>query len=246
MNIFKNILLISIPGGIVRAVRRTSLNVRVAAFLIFCGLCVAAYIYSTHQSDQTFNLEYAVYANLAGEADNAAFVPGAQTNPVRIALDQDLTRALDQSISAANRLQFATQGLADLKESLSQIDTISSTTAKVDIEIAKMQVAALGDVSSSDRGRQIISLAKQRSSIISDIRAYSYHTDSEIQQIFQHLVDSQGVLANDYVISLNNEIPTVETEFDKRTALYTQLQNTAQQIDNIFHGTNAQAASAGS
>ena len=149
---------------------------------------------------------------------------------------------MDQSNSAPKRLAFATQGLVDLKDSESQIGDISSTTDKVDAEIAKMQVDTLDNVAPSDKARSIIALAKTRSSTISDIRAYSYRTDFEISQIFSTIIADNGVLTNAYIISLNNEIPAVETEFDQRSNLYLELQNTAQQIADTYAGTPLPAA----
>ena len=220
------------------SVRTSSVHVRVLAIIGFCALCVALYLYANQQSDNTFVTEYAAYDTLAAQADNAAYIPGAQTNPVRVALDQDLTEVLDQSISVPKRLAFADQGLADLKDSESQIDAISSTTEKVDAQVAKMQVNMLDNAAPNDKARSIIALAKQRSSIISDIRAYSYRTDFEISEIFTTIIADKGVLTNDYVVSLNNEIPAVETEFDQRSNLYLELQNTAQQIVNTYSGTS--------
>jgi hypothetical protein len=248
MNTFNNILLnifsglIASFGAVVRIIRGSSIHVRVIALLLLIGACTALYIYSTHQSDKTFDIEYAQYAALAAQADNAAYIPGAQGNPVRVELDQTLTQVLDQSTPAAARLKLAGDGLGFLNEAESQIADISSTTAKVDVQVAKMQVDALSAVSSSDKARAILALVKTRSSIISDIRAYSYRTDLEISQIFQHLIDAKGALTSAYIIQLNNEIPAVETEFNKRSNLYTDLQNIAQQIDNTYNGTGGPAS----
>ena len=222
--------------------RRSSVHVRALSIIVFCALIVGAFIYVTQRSDSAFDAEYAVYNDLASQADNAAYIPGAETDPVRVALDQDLTEVLDQSNSAPKRLAFATQGLVDLKDSESQIGDISSTTDKVDAEIAKMQVDTLDNVAPSDKARSIIALAKTRSSTISDIRAYSYRTDFEISQIFSTIIADNGVLTNAYIISLNNEIPAVETEFDQRSNLYLELQNTAQQIADTYAGTPLPAA----
>jgi hypothetical protein len=222
-------------------VRGSSVHARALSVIIVCALIVGAFMFVTQQSGKAFDAEYAVYDTLAAQADNAAYIPGAQTNPVRVALDQDLTEVLDQTIDAQKRLAFADQGLIDLKDSESQIDDISSTTDEVDAQIAKMQVNTLDNAAPDDRARSIIALAKQRSSIIADIRAYSYRTDFEISQIFNTIIADKGVLTNAYVISLNNEIPAVETEFDQRSNLYLELQNTAQQIADTYTGTSPPA-----
>jgi hypothetical protein len=224
--------------------RRSSVHVHALSIIVICGVIIGAFIFATRQSDKTFDTEYAVYNDLAAQADNSAYIPGAVTNPIRVALDRDLTEVLDQSNAAPKRLAFATQGLADLKYSENQIGDISSTTAKVDAQIAIMQVNNVDNAAPNEKARSIIALAKTRSSIISDIRAYSYRTDFEISQIFSTIITDKGVLTNDYVISLNNEIPTVETEFNQRSNLYTQLQNTAQKIAQTYAGTSPTAPGA--
>jgi len=221
----------------ITAARRSSVHVRALSIVIVCGMVVGAFIYMTHRSESAFDVEYAAYTDLASQADNAAYIPGAETNPVRVALDQDLTEVLDQSNSVARRLAFADQGLVDLKDSEAQIDTISSTTDKVDVQVAKMQVNTLDNAAPNDKARSIIVLAKKRSSIISDIRAYSYRTDFEISQIFNTIIADKGALTSSYIISLNNEIPAVGAEFDQRSNLYRELQNTAQQIADTYAGT---------
>jgi hypothetical protein len=107
-----------------------------------------------------------------------------------------------------------------------------------------MQVQALASLASSDQARQIIALAKSRASIISDIRAYSYRTDFDINTIFTRLVADRGALTDQYVLDLNSQIPAVEASFNKRSDLYTELQNTSDSIASIYSSLSAPYASA--
>jgi hypothetical protein len=199
-----------------------------------CILFGGMFFYSSKQSDTTFEKEYAIYDDLAAQADNAAYIPGAQVNPIRLELDHTLAQVLDQSTSPSNRLSLSTQGLEYLTVSEAQIAAISSTSAKVDAHIAKMQIDSLNTITSSDAARQIIALAKNRSSVISDIRAYSYRADFEIRQIFDRIVTDKGTLTSAYIVELNNEIPAVEAQFNQRSNLYTELQSTSQKIHDIY------------
>ena len=225
MNILKHIPTI---------IRTSSLNARVATFLGFCVIGIGIYLYATHQSDQTFAQEYASYTELAAQDDNAAYIPGAQVNPVRIELDQNLTQMLTGHITDTQRLALAQQGLGFLNDSKGQIDSITTIDDKVKAQVAKMQVNLLSNFASDDNARQIIVLAKERSSIISDIRAYSYRTDFELSQIFNTIIKDKGALTPTYTIELNNEIPTVQKEFDQRSSLYEELQTTSQQISAAY------------
>ena len=212
-----------------------SIHLKVAAFLLACALIAVWAYFATRQTDHTFSDDYVIYAAKAAAADNAAYIPGASDNPVRVALDQVLTQILEGRVTDPERLALATQGLSLLTQSEAQIGDISSSSAKVDAAIAKMQLDELNGFAPSAEVGEIIGLAKDRQSTISDIRAYSYHADFEIEQIFNTVVQDKGVLTDDYIVSLNNEIPAVETEFDHRTALYAELQATAEKIDADYH-----------
>jgi len=87
-----------------------------------------------------------------------------------------------------------------------------------------MQVDLLKASFSGQTAREIVALAKRRSSMISDIRAYSYRADFEVGQIFDHITGDKGQLTDAYVTELNTDIPEMESKFDKRTNLYTDLQ----------------------
>ena len=230
--------------SILTTLRSLSLHVRVALFLILCALGVGTYWYSSRQYDLRFFQEYAIYAPLAETQDTAAYTPGSPTNPLRIQMNQVLTQVLLRQTTAADRLALATHGLELIKDSEKQIDAITAVGDKVDTEIAKMQVQALSSLASSDQARQIIALAKTRASIISDIRAYSYRTDFDINTIFTRVVADHGVLTDQYVIDLNNQIPAVEASFNKRSDLYTELQSTSDNIATIYNMLSLPYASA--
>ena len=236
MNIFKKILhtLYSFVSAFARTIRDSSIHVRTVALLLVCAIGVGVFLYGNRATDQTFSTDYAIYADIAAQADNAAYVPGAQSNPVRVALDQALTQILEGTISDSERLTLANEGLTLVQQSEDQIGDISSTSAKVDVAIAKMQVDVLNGFAPSAKVAQIIALAKERQSITSDIRAYSYKADFETSQIFTTIVADKGELTDAYITELNAEIPDVETEFDKRSDLYDQLFTTAQQIGDLY------------
>ena len=211
--------------------RLLTFNIRLAAAIIACVLVLGLLAYLVHRSPSRFAASYTAYSVLAQKQQDAAFVPGAPNNPVRQQLSQFLTQILAKQTSAKERLKLATQGLSSLGDSEKQINEIGTTGEKVDSAIAKMQVDSLGDISSSDISRQIVALAKQRSSIISDIRGYSYRADFEIDKIFRRIIADGGKLTDAYVIELNDEVPAVEAQFNKRSDLYNQLQAVSGQIE---------------
>jgi hypothetical protein len=93
-----------------------------------------------------------------------------------------------------------------------------------------MQIDSLKDFSTSGQTREIIDLAKQRSSIVEDIRGLSYRANFETQNIFKRIIADNGRLADSYVSELNNDLPVLETQFDHRSSLYQNLQSVSNEI----------------
>lgn len=210
---------------------RTLQDKRVIVALIACaclGGIVAAF--SMHSSSR-FAKEYADYAVLANIQENAANIPGATNNPVREKLNDTLALALADNQPPASRIRYATDGLNILKQSEAQIDAIGDANSKADLLIAQMQVDSLKDFSSGGAAHEIITLAKQRSSIAADIRNLSYRADFEIEKIFNRIIEDKGVLTSAHVAELNDDIPNVESQYNQRLKLYEELQKTRIQID---------------
>jgi hypothetical protein len=214
-------------------------NVQSLIVVVICALSLSVFAYYAQRANSTFADEYAAYASLADTTDNSAFIPGAANNPVRQDLNLVLQQVLGKGTKVPDRLKLSQQGLADLTDSKKQIDAITETADKVDTMIAQMQVDSLNNFASSDRERAVLTLAKQRASIVSDIRAYSYRADFDIGNIFNHIISDKGQLTDAYVIELNNEVPDVEVQFDKRSQLYSQLQGMSQKISDAFAGRSA-------
>lgn len=215
----------------------------VATILGVCALAGIAFYFASRHSMSLFTQEYLVYQGLAQEQENAAYTPAAPNNPIRQELNLALSEALQNDTKSARRVVDAQQGLAFLAQLEKEVDAIGDTSETANTQLAKMQVNAVNDFSASGASTKIIELAKQRSEIIEDIRGLSYRADFETEKILNHIVDSNGVLTPEYIDVLNNELPDVETQFDKRAALYTQLSAVSSQIDALASSIGIPAAS---
>ena len=190
--------------------------------LILAVLCV--YIaYASHE----FRRAYATYTTLVQANVDAAYVPGAENNPLRQHLNTVLSQVLARPMSAKERMDFAEEGLKVLKAAEQQIDVIGDTGDKVQLSITYMQEKARAPGAFLLRGyvTRILSLATEEHNITADIRGLSYRANFHTAEIFNRIVLDKGELTPAYLQELNRQVPAVEEQFNKRTGLYAQLKD---------------------
>jgi hypothetical protein len=229
MNIIKYITIRL--AGIFSGIRTLSPRARMYVFLGIVGLGFASILFLIHLSSSRFARDYEVYAFLAKTHQDKAYIPGAPNNPVRIELNQVLSDVLGTPMSTKDRLASSKKGLLLVEELDKQIEDISKAGDAADIAIAKMQIDMLDAFSISQRARELVALAKKRAAIISDIRAYSYRADFEVEKIFNHIIADGGRLRDAYILELNAAIPALEVQFDSRQNLYNDLQAIDREIE---------------
>lgn len=207
---------------------------RVYLVVIAVFVCLGIFAYTTIRSTSQFTDDYAEYAALAKLHQDAAFLLGAPNNPVRQKLNRILSDVLSAPINPAARLALAREGLVLTAETEKQLEAVSKAGEEVDASIAKMQVTMLNSLTSSQHVKEVIALAKRRSEIISDIRAYSYRADFELRRIFDRIIAEGGKLPDSYIVELNTAIPELEEQFNKRSSLYAELQRTGEEMQRKF------------
>lgn len=210
------------------SISKRSVTIGVVVLIAFAAI---GFVLLSRKASSQFATEFTAYEKLAAVQETAAYTPAAEDNPVRQQLNVSLSETLQPSISATDRLKDARQGLSLLSQLEKQVDAIGDSSDPANAALAKMQVEMLNDLSVSDSAKSLLSLAKQRSDIIEDIRGLSYRSDFETQKIFDRIVDDKGVLTPAYIAELNNDIPSVEADFDHRSQLYTQLTQLSTQVD---------------
>lgn len=204
------------------------------AVLLIAGAIFGGYHLLSRGAAAAFAELYGQYAAMAERVDNAAYVPGAQNNPVRQQLNAVLQEVLFERTSPERRLLLADIGLQLLEQSREQLDLLSGEKDVVDAQVAKMQVAVLNSPTMSDSAKSLVAYAKERSAIVSDIRAYSFKANFEMQQIFDRIREDSGKLTPAHIAQLNSEVPKVEREFDKRAALYRALEEVSARMEDTY------------
>ncbi len=162
---------------------------------------------------------YDTYATLSDIHVNAAFLPATNDNPLRQELNRMLADVLATQLLDKDRLVRAERGLLLLNELEKQIDAIGDSGEAVSKALGEMESRASG------RERQeIVELALERVRVIGDIRGLSYRASYHTAEIFNRVIQDGGTLTSEHVIELNNQIPLVEEQFDRRTELYNELE----------------------
>jgi hypothetical protein len=192
---------------------------------VVAALLVAWFVYSSYSRDQ-FGREYSRYSLAASVQQNAAFVPGAEANPLRQSLNQMLGLLLAKETKPPQRLILAREGLGLIAQMNKEIDAIGDTAPSVTESIARMQSEASspGNIFRRKKAEDLVMLAHNQQALIQDIRGLSYRADFEITQICNHLISEKGVLTNQYTTELNDAIPATEAQFNKRQNTYNDLE----------------------
>jgi hypothetical protein len=200
-----------------------------AALVLVC--LVALYFVFARFSTQHFGAEYASYAVLAKVQEQAVYLPTAPNNPTREQLNLALADALQKNIVPAKRLVDAKRGIDLLKELDAEVDGIGSASDVANAMLAKLQTTYLDNPTTSESVHTLITLAKQRTEIIEDIRGLSYRADFSTRKIFERIIADKGALTAAHIIDLNNDLPEAETQFDRRSDLYKKLGSVSTLID---------------
>lgn len=191
--------------------------------IILFVLCFFAYrFYFAWQFTKTYD----TYAALSGIHVQAAFLPATNDNPLRQELNRMLADVLAAQLPEKDRLARAERGLLLLNELEKQIDTIGDSGEAVAKALGEME----GRASGSER-QEIVQLALERLRVIGDIRGLSYRASYHTAEIFNRVIQDGGTLTAEHVTELNNQIPLVEEQFDRRTGLYDELVSIGSRID---------------
>ena len=206
--------------------------------VVLCIVSVAGVWWYDNHARNAFGRAYSKYQIAAAIQQNAAFVPGAEANPVRDSLNRTLAQLLAKDTKPAERLVLANQSLQLIAQLNTQIDTIGDTAPAVTSSIATMETAAQspGNVLHRSAMLRMVHLAQKQMATIEDIRGLSYRADFEITQICDHITANKGVLLDQYVIELNDELPAMEKQFNDRENSYADLQSNMYDIQQSYAG----------
>ena len=205
-----------------------------ASALVLLGVGVALYVLMP-SGNSTLKEAYRAYGTIAEQQDAAVFFPSVADNEVRQDLGRVLAESLVGEVTNEERLVLAREGLLLLEEAESQIDAMAFLTDEVaaragDIQGSQSVFDTQHTRSSTER---FIALAEERAEVIADIRGLSYRANYHTQEVFDRIVADGGALTGEHVQSLNEQIPLVEEQFDKRSNLYDKLQSIRFEMEGI-------------
>lgn len=210
---------------------RRSLVIILIITLVLC-------VYAWYASDQALRADARRFGDAYKTLSDAAFLPGAAGNPVRAAANRALAEVLTGSITPAERIERSRDGQALLKEIEQEIDVIPEARAAADSARERLvsRRYSLGGLRHVGSLRQIDGIAEEQARLVEDIRGLSYGANYHTDKIFARVVDDGGVLADSFVASLNDEIPQVEEQFNRRSNLYAELQQVDYRMETLLEG----------
>ncbi len=211
--------------------------------ILLIGFLVMVIVFTVYAvwawlSASQFGRTYEAYVEAQEEYIEVANKPAAEANPVRRQVYTLLAEVLQVEMSNEERIAKAKQGIAHLNDMESQIDAIKTEADKVipllnELEQSSNRVVA---VQSGASMKELVSLGKRQVEIISDIRGLSYRADYYTSEVFERVIDDQGSMTDDHKSYLNDIIPQLEEQFDKRTNLYTELKENDDRMKRLADG----------
>ncbi len=182
-----------------------------------------------------FGSQYERYAEAQREYITAANKPAAEGNPVRRQVYQLLAEVLQVEMSNEERIAKAKQGIAHLNDIESQIDAIKVEADKVVPLLQGLEDASsgIGNLNGGASIKDLVRIGKRQVEIISDIRGLSYRADYYTSEVFERIIDDQGAMTDAHKIYLNDNIPLLEEQFDKRANLYAELKKNDDEMKGI-------------
>lgn len=189
-----------------------------------------------YRCEAAFVRAYTAYASRAASHAEAAFLPGSVSNQLRSELNQTLADVLGRKMGAGERADLSQRGLQLLKEADAQVDAIGTGSNAVAAAIGDLERAAHlpGNIAHRDERLQILTLAHSQESAIEDIRGLSYRSNFHAAEIFTRILTDRGELTRDYVLELNDQIPQLEAQFNKRANLYTDLEALRGKVTKLY------------
>jgi len=199
-------------------------------------MVIACLAYAWYASDKALRADARRYADAYKTLSDAAFLPGAASNPVRAAANRALAEVLTGTLSPAERIERSRDGQALLKDIEAEIDAVPDAQAAADAARARLtgRIYSLGGIRYLASLREIGSIAAEQARLVEDIRGLSYGANYHTDKIFARVLADDGVLADSFVASLNDEIPQVEEQFNRRSNLYAELQQVDYRMETLL------------
>jgi hypothetical protein len=211
--------------------RKNALYICIGILVLGGAYFVAAELLS---STTSFSRSYTTYQSVAQAHDAAAFYPSTNQNPIRRELNTVLGDVLVGTLTPAERIVRAERGLVLIQEAEAQIDIMGDFVPRVEVALDGLRGSGAWFESRkvSNGIDRVIQLGEKRLDLIADIRGFSYRANFYTKEIFRRVIDDKGVVTEEHAALLNEHIPLVEEQFDRRSNLYVELESTGSALDS--------------
>lgn len=201
----------------------------------FCIALLVAVYFLVPGGAGEFTRAYEGYQTVAKAQDVAVFYPSTENNEIRKELFTVLSRTLIGDISDEERLTSAKRGIELLRYAERDIDAMADLSPEVAARLSDVRATNSLFVSQKTRDmiRDVSEFGEKRKTLIEDIRGLSYKANFYTEEIFQRIIADNGALTREHTLFLNEQVPLVEEQFDKRSQLYKDLERTADQIAGV-------------
>ncbi len=208
---------------------------RVTALVIIILLVVIAFALTVYITGHRLKSEYDTFIAAEADFETAANKPASGSNPVRQQVGYLLSQVVQVTMSPEERLKLSREGIAHLNDLEGQIDAIQTAGERVSPLLDTLAKTASSPVHIQKRAglNEIIALSRKNALIIADIRGLSYRADYYTDEVFERIIDDQGNMTDEHKTHLNDLIPDLETQFNRRTNLYTDLKKNSDRIHAI-------------
>ena len=165
----------------------------------------------------------------------AVIIPGSTSNTDRAELDVILGRVLVEPMEDSDRFQYsilAIKKIEVLEGKISEVYEIGETV-KTRIESLKLAQEDVKGFEVKILTKEIIELAIKQKAIIDEIEILTQVITQRTRDIFERIIEENGALSDEHMISLNEQIADAEIQFDKRTNLFTEMTTNKKEIEHL-------------
>lgn len=207
----------------------------IVIIVLIAVIAFIAYAAWAWRGATTFATQYEKFAEAQKDYILAANKPAAESNPVRREVYMLLAQVLQVDMSNDERAAMARQGIAHLDDMEGQIDAIKVEADTVLPMLSALDGASsgIGNLNGGSSMKDLVQIGRRQTDIISDIRGLSYRADYYTSEVFERIIDDGGAMTDEHKTYLNDLIPQLEEQFDKRSNLYRELKENDDSMKEI-------------
>ena len=215
--------------------KRSKLMVLPIVIIAVCTLVWFSYRYFEPINVDAIFSSLVRYEEAVIDHEMAVVTPGAKSNTSRIELDAILVKILTEPMEEAVRINYSKMALEKIDILDKQIALVYEAGSVVEVRIDSLVLASksVKGIEAKMKVGEIINLAIKQKGIIDEIDVLTKVITDSTRSIFDRIIEDGGMLTDEHMVSLNNQITEAETRFDKRTSLFSEMDKNKKAIENL-------------